>query len=135
MKMISLNFSDKVVVDVVKVELPVSERDIDSLIDNAFNGGIGYWAGLDNTGEKWKSKPITTYSTEYVAKLLLDGETVELYDVEDEEERWELTLEKLIKGIELNYKNRPHDSDIENGDAITADCIIQYALFDEIVYG
>lgn len=66
-----------------------------------------------------------------VAALLLAGKTVKLYDVEDDSETWELTLEKLIKGIGREITNGFKLSDIEE----EADAALQYALFDEVVYG
>lgn len=132
-----LEFSKTKVVGKVVVELNLVEDDISAIIDNAFDGSIGYWAGVDNRGQLWdgkpKGEPISTWAT----KLILEGSGVKLYDVEGEEddESWTLTLDKLIEGYKLNYINRPHDNDIENGDATTYDCIIQYALFGEVVFG
>lgn len=128
-------FDDKKVVGTAKIEVLLTESDIDTIISNALEGGIGDWAVLNNVGEKWEKKPKNRYTSEWVTKLLLDGETVEFYDTEDEDERWFLSLDKLIKGFELNYKLRPHDNNLEQGDATTSDCIIQYALFGELVYG
>lgn len=134
-------FDDKKVVGTAKIEVQLTESDIDTIISNALEGGIGYWARLNNIGEKWDRKPKDRYTSEWVTKLLLDGETVEFEDAEEEfeegeeVERWFLSLDKLIKGFELNYKLRPHDNNLEQGDATTSDCIIQYALFGELVYG
>ena len=54
-----------------------------------------------------------------------------LYDIEDEDETWELTLDKLLKGIGRELTNGMTIEDI----ADDADAALQYALFDEIVYG
>lgn len=128
-----LEFSDKVV-GTVKVELPITEKDIENIIVTCFEGGSNYWMGLNdipNWEEKPKNEPISTWAT----KMLLDGKTIEFYDIEDSTEIWQLTKDKLIRGILLNCKNRPHDCDLENGDATTCDCIMQFALFGEVVYG
>ena len=53
----------------------------------------------------------------------------------EEDEKYELTLEKLLNGIKLNTENRPDDCDIDDGDANTMDCIIQYGLFGDIIFG
>lgn len=68
------------------------------------------------------------------ADALEHGEKIIIGDVESEDE-WELTLEKLLNGIKQNAAERPEDCSIEDGDAITADCILQYALFGEVVFG
>lgn len=131
-----LEFTKKVV-GTAKIELALTEEDIETIIVNGLEGGIGYWAGLDNTGEAWEAIPKDEPYSTWATKILLEGGTVKLYDVEDAEDDtdWTLTLDKIIKGFELNYKERPHDNDIENGDATTYDCIIQYAIFGEVVFG
>lgn len=129
-----LKFGDKTVGS-IPVNIFITENDIETIIVNGFEGGIGYWAGLDNKGDEWKNKPADEPTSMWTTKLILEGKSVTLYDRENPEEKAELTLEKLIKGIKLNYDNRSWDRSIEDGDAETYDCIIQYALFDSIVYG
>lgn len=129
-----LKFREDVVVGSFNVDRNITEYDIETVIVNALEGGSNYWVGVDNTTPEWSNRPKKIPISTWVAKLLIDGETVTLYDIEDETE-FKLTLDKLIKGFELNAKHRPFDSDLENGDGITADCILQYALFNEIVYG
>ena len=70
-----------------------------------------------------------------LVEILEGGKSIWFIDAEDDYERYELTLDKLLNGIALNAKNRPHDCDIDNGDGITMDCIIQYALFDDVIFG
>ena len=71
-----------------------------------------------------------------MAEILLNGGEVEITDLEgDEEPKYKLTLERLLVGIQKNEEKRPFDCDLENYDAITADCIFQYALYDEVVFG
>lgn len=130
-----IKFNEEKVVGSAKVEINLTEKDIDIIISNALEGGIGYWAMLNNTGEKWEKKPSNRFTSEWATQLILDGETIELIDNEDEEEVFSLNLEKIIKGFELNYKLRPFDNDIYNGDAYTSDSIIQYGLFGKLVYG
>ena len=126
-----LEFTNNIVA-VAKVERKLTERDVESIMVGGIEGGIGYWAGLDN--EHWK-KPNSEPNSMWATKLLLDGEKVTFFDVEDEEERWDLDLEKLIKGYELNFNKRAWDCSLEDGDAGTYDAIIQLALFGKIVYG
>lgn len=129
-----MEFSDKKVVGVAKVEIGLTENDIENIMVTALEGGIGYWACLNNTGDKWEDKPKLVPSSQWATKLLLEGKSVQLID-EEEEKKLSLTLEMLIKGFAQNFKERPWDNDINNGDSITASCIIQYALFNELVYG
>lgn len=131
-----LEFTDKVVgTATVTFKKELTEQDIENIMVGALEGGIGYWAGLKRTGV-WVDKPESEPTSTWATKLLLEGETILLYDIEDEgEEYYPLTLKNLIEGVERNYEERPHDNDLENADAGTCDCIIQYALFDEIVFG
>lgn len=57
--------------------------------------------------------------------------------IHDKEEGifYPLTKEKILHGFLLNAQNRPEDADLDNGDAATGDCILQYAIFGDIIYG
>lgn len=114
-----------------------NEKDVkilDYIICGAIEGGIGYWASLDNSKPQFEDKPKETPVSEWVIKLLIKGQPVTFFDTEDDSEVWLLTLEKLIKGIGMNASERPFDTDFDNMDIISYDCIFQYALFEEIVY-
>lgn len=135
-----LEFSEKKVVGVAKIELELTEENIENIMVTGLEGGIGYWARLENEGEEWNAKPNDIPVSQWATELLLQGKEVVFSDSELDEGDIDyyhppLTLEKLIKGFELNYKHRPHDNNIETGDVTTADCIIQYAVFGEVVYG
>ena len=130
-----LKFTDKVV---GKAEFEVTENDIENIIITSFEGGSNYWMGVDNSTKEWENKPEDEPISTWATKLILDGKKVKLFDIEetdDQDEEWNLTLDKILKGIGLNIKHRSFDADLENMDATTADCIIQYALFGEVVYG
>lgn len=122
---------------VATVQIPkqLTANDVDSIICTAIEGGISYWAGVNNTGVQWEQRPKGICLSEWITILLLAGHEVEFYDVEDKSEKWTLSLAKLMLGYVQNCMERPHDCDIEQGDATTADCIIQYALFETLVYG
>lgn len=125
-----LEFSEKVVGE-VKINLPITEFDVDGIIVSALEGGSDYWMyfEIDNPNKEYPRSQQAT-------KLLLDGKSFRVIDREDETAPvYQLTLEKLLKGIELNYQKRPWDNDKENWDAESADCILQYAVFGELIYG
>ena len=130
-----LKFTDKVV---GKAEFEVTEHNIENIIITSFEGGSNYWMGVDNSTKEWENKPEDEPISTWATKLILDGRKVKLFDIDetdDQDEEWNLTLVKILKGIGLNIKHRSFDADLENMDATTADCIIQYALFGEVVYG
>lgn len=133
-----LKFSKEKVVGTAIVEIQLTEDDIENIVVTAFEGGINYWAGLNNSTEGWSDKPRDEPNSTWVTKMLLEGKSVSLYNVEESEydkEEWTLTLDKIIEGFALNYKERSWDNDLERGDATTADCIVQYALFKKTVFG
>lgn len=133
-----VQFDEKEIVGTIQVPQTFTANDINSVICTGLEGGIGYWAILDTNHEGFenaKRKENDVTLSDWATMLLLQGKTVRFFDNEDDSEVWELTLEKLLNGIKLNAEKRPHDSNIENGDVITSDCIIQYALFGEIQFG
>ena len=117
------------------IQKPVSANEVESVIVGAFEGGSNYWLGLDNSTDIWEKKPKGVPLSTWATQMLLEGETLNFYGVEEDEEKWTLTLEQLINGFKLNAEERPHDSNVEEGDAITCDCIIQYGIFGKLVYG
>lgn len=132
-----ITFDEKKVVGTAVIKKDITESDIENIIVTSFEGGSNSWMGLDNSSEEMKAKPKGEPWSTWCARLLLDGKSIKLYDVtgeiEDDSE-WVLTLEKLIKGFQMNCEQRPFDCDLEQGDAITSDCIVQYALFNELVF-
>lgn len=108
-------------------------------------GGFDYWgvtvlpydenisARERIRGRRGAEHPVTY--EEVAAEILESGGTVIIRDTEGEEGPWGLTLDKLLNGFKLNAVNHPEDADISEGDAETADRIMQYALFGDIVYG
>ena len=118
-----------------------TSEDISDLVCSALEGGINYWcrkARIKLTEDK-KYLGISEEdlpSVEFASDAIGFGGTVVLFDAESDE-KWELTNEKMLKGIaRYCLENNENLSDLlDNHDACTADNIIQYALFDEIVYG
>lgn len=129
-------FSNENKVGSYKIENEISAEEVETVIVNSLEGGSAYWLGVDNTTTVWEKKPKDVPIATWVTQMLLEGKTIYLYDIEEgEDEDWSLTLDDLIRGFKLNAKERPFDSDVFNGDVETADCIMQYALFGELVYG
>lgn len=121
-----------------KVTKKITEEDIENLIVDGLETGIGYWAMLHNNTEEFEKYYNTTdlATAEIVAKIILAGGSVKITDnEEDVEPKFDLTLDRLLVGIQKNAEERPWDCDLENYDADTCDCIIQYAIFDEVTFG
>ena len=58
-----------------------------------------------------------------------------MYDAEDDSEVWQLTLDKLNKGIQMALDYNRWNGDMDSIDGEVGDVIFQFALFGEIVYG
>lgn len=109
----------------------VSIETLENIVVTALEGGIGYWAVLDNTTKIWDKYDYCDLPCSQAAfELLYNGKSLRFYDTEDETEVWHLTWKKLIKGVELFGGVKEEDID-----ATVADQIIQYALFGKIVFG
>lgn len=120
---------------------PIFKFDDEAMIDIISSSvyDIGYWACIDNTTEDWQ-RVSTALPTDHTFEdvmwtLLKTGQSVVIYDVEDDEEVWELTLEKLLNGIQLTLENKYWNGDIDEIDGEVGDIIFQMSLFGSIVYG
>lgn len=109
-----------------------SSEDIDNLLCTAFEGGINYWCGKVTMKPANPTIDGNCFASNYISR----GGTLILCDAESPD-KWELDLEKMMKGIQMHceqMKINPADL-LDNHDAEDADCIVQYALFNEIVFG
>lgn len=118
----------------VKYSVHLTQQDVDDIIGCALEGGINYWCFKAEIADE-------EYLGEYTSEQVSRGGSVKLYDIESGEKYW-LDLEKFLNGFKLwveNGDDRYHA--VKDGavdcckiDGETADMIIQYALFGEIVY-
>lgn len=117
----------------IEMDVTITQQDIDNLMCTALEGGINYWCR--------EAKVVGEFLGEYGSEQISRGGSLLLRDAETDE-RWELTLEKFLKGIELYIKEDGRVMiddfklmDYGELDAGDADCIVQYALFGKLVYG
>lgn len=127
---------------VVTMTKKYDSNDLSNILSGALTG-CSYWCSdLDFEPDDYKEarkslqdKGKTNFCYEDVLVEMLEiGKSLYLDDAEDADEIYELTLEKLLNGIAMNCEKRPHDCDIDEGDDNTMDCIIQYALFDDVIF-
>ena len=111
----------------------VSGEDIDDIISAALDGGITYWCG--------RAEVVGEYLGEYASEQISRGGTLKLYDIEDGSVS-ELTLDKFLNGLRLWIENerafeltRAGQLDVGQIDAPAADTILQYALFNDVIFG
>jgi len=105
-----------------------TKQDIDDIVCTALEGGITYWC--------YKAKVCEDkYFGEYASDQISRGGSLELF-VDDEDETFILNEENFLNGLEMYCKENKIDyADPAEIDANDADCIIQYAVFGEVVYG
>lgn len=118
----------------VRIELDVdlTAQDIDDIMATALEGGITAWCGCaEVVGEM-----LGGYASEQISR----GGSLILHDAESSD-KWELTLEKFLKGMKLYYEQAlsaefaGEDIDSSDFDVDAVDCIIQFALFGKLVFG
>lgn len=136
------------------VERLLTVEEVDDIFTTAIESGyegIGYWAVLDNTTPEWKkaveqikAAGADCYWGTVSTKVLLNGDAIRFYDAEADEddlqddEIWYLDMEKFKNGCKIYEANRGSlIKNLEEGnfDAVEADCLIQYAIFGEIIFG
>ena len=112
----------------------LSDEDIDDIMSAALDGGITYWCG--------KAEVVGEYLGEYASEQISHGGTLRLYEIEEAEDVYDLTLDKFLMGLRMWIEKerafqltRAGRLDVRQIDAPAADAIIQYALFCDIVYG
>lgn len=115
----------------------VSNDDIDDIMAGALEGGINYWCN--------KAEVVGNYLGEYASEQISRGGQIFLHDMEDSK-TYTLDKDKFLRGLKM-YLEKTHPYDILeeinnkliidtcNADATVCDMIIQYALFDDVIYG
>ena len=117
----------------VVINFVVSDEDIDDIMSTALDGGITYWCG--------RAEVVGKFLGEYASEQISRGGALRLHDIEGDGV-FELTLDKFLVGLRLWIENERAFELTSAGrlnigqiDAAAADTIIQYALFNDIVYG
>ena len=123
----------------VKV-LELSEEDIVTIISGA-SYGVSYWCSEMTVGkevyEKYRREDDCVEDVQ--ARAIKDGCAMVFTDIEDKDERYYLTYDRLLKGVQ-KFIESGRCLDISNifkggnEDSDDMDFIIQYALFDKIVF-
>lgn len=118
-------------------EITVTDEDIDDIVATALEGGINYWCD--------KAEVNGDYLGEYASDQISRNGILMLHvtDPVNDTDVFALMKNNFIKGLRMYLENPKKPYDIVDGnrldcgeiDAIVADMIIQYALFDEIVFG
>ncbi len=103
--------------------------------------GIRYWAKLDDNGPEFKNAPEYETVAETAAKVICNGGNL-IFKSVFEDEKWELTADKLVKGIRCYIENgydrcgifKDDTADMSLCNPDCADTIVQLALFGKISF-
>ena len=128
----------------IRLEVVVTDKDIDDLMACALEGGINYWAN--------EAEVVGKYLGEFGSEQIARGGELTIHLSEPIETagatKYKLTKAKFMNGLrkylsdpmkpynilEWDSKNYQYRLDTCKADATVCDMIIQYALFDEIIF-
>lgn len=119
----------------VTISHKFSDEDLNDLVSTALEGGINYWCGNVKVKEGSMSEKLYD-SINSISDAVSKGGTLVFYDAESDDTWEELDRDKLLKGIQMHCENNnvaPSDL-MDMYDADDADSIIQYAVFDELIF-
>lgn len=118
-----------------EISVRISTEDIDDIVTTALEGGICYWCRRAEVKGK--------YLGEFASEQISRGGVLVLHDSVDGKKR-ELNKEKLLSGVKQYLVDAEDSVGCSKGvyeldccmvDATVADMIIQYAIFDDVIYG
>lgn len=114
----------------MKLEIEITDEQLEELLDCAFDGGIGYWAlGLSVQPD---------VNGTYAEIVLKRGGRVTLRDQEDDGAKHVLDRAAIERGLPAFQKQCPKRfSDWFSGecDAGCGDAFVQCCLFGKVIYG
>lgn len=118
----------------VKMQIILTEEDIDDIMCAALEGGVNYWCG--------EAEVLGAYFGMYASEQIARGGTLLLHDAESDD-CWDLTLEKFLEGVKLWYTSGMAGNAVRGDGTVDtceidgdgADAIVQLALFGELVFG
>lgn len=115
-----------------EVTVNLTQQDIDDIMCSALEGGICYWCR--------RAEVLGDYLGEYAHEQISRGGSLMLHDAESAD-AWELNRENFLRGVKLYLEQGCH-VDVEDNsidtcdiDGNDADCIVQFAVFGEVVFG
>lgn len=127
----------------VSQTIKVTTDDIVCLL-SCESGGFDYWCEIcydessyNKARESLKSahkENETICYEDVLAHILETGGEIIAYDCEEDEEH-RLQIDDILDGFRANAEHYPNDASMEDGDADTADRILQYAVFGDVIYG
>jgi len=84
--------------------------------------------------EKLKASNQNLCYEDVLMQMLRDGYKLEIIDYNGDESHY-ITLDLVHERVAKTPTRHLMDAINENGDAITADCILQTVIYEEVIYG
>ena len=84
--------------------------------------------------EKLKASNQTLCYEDVLMQMLRDGYKLEIIDYNGDESHY-ITLDLVHERVAKTPTRHLMDAINESGDAITADCILQTVIYEEVIYG
>jgi hypothetical protein len=128
-------------------EVDLDDEFFEDIICTMFEGGSNYWIDKIKINHPDGNKPKDVPNSTWAANALNNGGNIIIYPYGEDEEKITLVKNMLVEGLDKWAKNYPthvsivHEntgkSTIDAGDidADDADIILQYALFNDVIYG
>lgn len=127
----------------IEKELKITTEDIVDYVLSCEAGGFDYWGELCSDEKDYEAArqrvterektDIKPCYEDVLAEILEGGGKLTVYDREEDKD-YDLTMEKLLNGWK-KYIEEYTAYDFDEYDAISADCIMQYAIFGDVIYG
>lgn len=119
--------------------IKLTEEDLSDILCSCIEGGSSYWAQIQNYGEQWdeveKELPEDHTIEDHIIALWHKGYPLHILDCEEGKEYF-IHLDDFLKGIQSAINDGVWDGeDTYDVDGCVGDCIMQYAVFGEVVYG
>ena len=115
----------------MKIELEIEDQIIIDLMITALEGGSNYWYYLPDTDMVKKYSNFAL--SENIAKSVLDGAIIPVYDIEDDHEfLGNITIENIKRGIKKFILDGYNINVFDAGDA---DVFFQYVVMNDLIFG
>jgi len=130
----------------VVIKKKVTDDDLICVLSGSLTG-CAYWCNeIDYNQDEYSEAKINLIREkklnasevcyeDVLLQMLKEGKKVSYYDVEEEEYK-DLTLDKLLQAIGKHIASgNATDTDMDCWDDTDYDSVIQYALYDDVIYG
>lgn len=120
-------------------KIGLTEENIKDILCSCIEGGSNYWCQIQNCGEQWEEVenelPEDSTIEDCIMALWHKGYILHVIDVE-EYAAYEISFYDFISAIQSVIDDGIwNGNDVCDIDGEVGDCIMQYAVFGEVIYG